>query len=270
VADEDDPVWQVRQHFQTALGRAPEPSEHFFWAKRLLECGDNAACIASAHAILSAPSIVQFSSASYQSDEGDARATLNIVRTGNTSVESSFTFNTVSDQGQVPCLKFVGGASFRCDYVQIAATYTFAPGETQKNIPVPLIDDTHVEGTETLQLRLRSVGDSTALGAIHTAVLSITDNDIEGNLGEPNPIFSTPFFVRIQYLDFLSREPEAGEPWSEVLNGCSDVNNNPACDRISVSAAFFRSQEFRLKGFYAFNHYRVAFDRRPAYESFLT
>jgi hypothetical protein len=73
----------------------------------------------------------------------------------------------------------------------------------------------------------------------------------------------------MQYLDFLAREPEAGEPWSAVLNKCSDVNNNPACDRNAVSQSFFGSPEFRLKGFYAFNFYRVAFDRRPSYEEII-
>jgi hypothetical protein len=43
------------------------------------------------------------------------------------------------------------------------------------------------------------------------------------------------------------------------------VNNNPACDRITVSQSFFGSPEFRLKGFYVFNFYRVAFNRRPDY-----
>jgi hypothetical protein len=49
------------------------------------------------------------------------------------------------------------------------------------------------------------------------------------------------------------------------LNNCSDVNNNPACDRLTVSAAFFGSPEFRLKGFYVFRFYRAAFNRLPAY-----
>src|SRR5205823_13464284 len=72
-------------------------------------------------------------------------------------------------------------------------------------------------------------------------------------------------FVRQQYLDFLSREPEAGEPWSNVLNNCSDVNNNPACDRILVSQSFFGSPEFQLKGFYVFRFYKLAFNRLPEY-----
>ncbi|MBA3322362.1 MAG: hypothetical protein H0T45_13085, partial [Pyrinomonadaceae bacterium] len=71
--------------------------------------------------------------------------------------------------------------------------------------------------------------------------------------------------------DFLSREPEeAGlNAWLGVLNGCPDMFTPPQtpsqCDRITVSAAFFQSPEFRLKGFFVFNFYRLAFDRLPEF-----
>ncbi|HEY0083894.1 MAG TPA: DUF4214 domain-containing protein, partial [Pyrinomonadaceae bacterium] len=95
------------------------------------------------------------------------------------------------------------------------------------------------------------------------ATLVILDNDTGQT---PNPIFTSSFFVRVNYLDFLSREPEAGEPWTAVLNNCSNVNNNPACDRITVSSAFLRSQEFGLKGLYIYLLYKSAFNRSPLYD----
>ncbi len=87
----------------------------------------------------------------------------------------------------------------------------------------------------------------------------------------PNPIDDPQFFVRQHYRDFLSREPEqAGlNAWLGVLNGCPDMFTPPQtpsqCDRITVSAAFFQSPEFRLKGFFVFNFYRLAFDRLPEF-----
>src|SRR6185295_17317601 len=74
-------------------------------------------------------------------------------------------------------------------------------------------------------------------------------------------------FVRQQYLDFLSRdaEPAGLNAWLAVLNGCSDINNNPACDRNTVSSSFFRSQEFQLKGFFVFKFYRLTLNRLPTY-----
>lgn len=83
-----------------------------------------------------------------------------------------------------------------------------------------------------------------------------------------NPIDQSPFFIRQHYLDFLNREPEpAGlDAWLRVLNSCPDLNNDPSCDRIMVSAAFFGSQEFQLKGVFAFHFYKLAFVRLPAYD----
>jgi hypothetical protein len=103
-------------------------------------------------------------------------------------------------------------------------------------------------------------------GAPSTATLVILDNDTGQTA---NPILTNSFFVRMNYLDFLSREPEAGEPWTAVLNNCSDVNNNPECDRITVSSAFFRSTEFQLKGLYTYLFYKSAFNRRPTYDEII-
>src|SRR6185436_1380258 len=134
-----------------------------------------------------------------------------------------------------------------------------------KTFIVPIIDDSYAEGNETFSVVLSNPIGAT-LGAPATATVSITDND---GANGPNPIFTTPFFVRLQYLDFLSREPEPGEPWSAVLNNCSDVNNNPLCDRLTVSAAFFGSPEFQLKGYFVYRFYKLAFNRLPLYSELI-
>jgi hypothetical protein len=86
---------------------------------------------------------------------------------------------------------------------------------------------------------------------------------------DPNPIDDPQFFVRQHYLDFLKREPEPDglAAWLRVLADC------PAADeecrhqaRLTVSAAFFGSPEFQLKGAYVFRFYKLAFGRLPAYE----
>jgi hypothetical protein len=225
------------------------------------------------------PALVEFGAANYTAGEGGGRATITVTRSGNTSGAISVDVATVDDPAAVPCnpeTKMPNGASYpqgkayaRCDYATSIETVTFAAGDTQpKTVAVPLIDDAHVEGTETVQIELRSPVNA-VLGALKTATLTINDNGDAA--GAANPINATPLFVRMQYLDFLSREPEVGEPWSGVLNGC--VNpfnldaNHPAalCDRLIVSKSFFESAEFRLKGLFAFTFYRVAFNRLPEY-----
>ncbi|MCA1634028.1 MAG: DUF4214 domain-containing protein [Acidobacteria bacterium] len=82
----------------------------------------------------------------------------------------------------------------------------------------------------------------------------------------PNPIDDAQFFVRQHYLDFLDREPEpAGfNDWVNTLNACPA--GDTACDRVRVSSAFFRSDEFHLKGYYVFRFYKAAFGTLPFYE----
>jgi len=208
------------------------------------------------------PNVLQFSAPTYQFGEGTGHATITVTRTGNTSGAITVNFQTVDDPASVPCATYNGTAYARCDYATTIDTLTFSAADTLKTITIPLIDDVHVEGPETLQIRLLNPTNA-QLGAQATATLTITDNGDAAAL--PNPVFTTPFFVRQQYLDFLSREPESGEPWSAVLNNCPNVNNNPDCDRLTVSKSFFRSPEFQLKGFFVYRFYGLSFGRLPLY-----
>ncbi len=219
-------------------------------------------------------STLQFSAANISAGEGSGHATVTVTRTGDTTGAAAIDYATVDDPAAVRCDDTTtkpGVAFARCDYATSIDTLNFAPGETSKTFDIPLIDDAHVEGAETVMLRLSNPNAAT-LGAQSTTTLTITDNDVTAGA---NPIFTTPFFVRQQYLDFLAREPEQGEPWSGVLNRCPDVNNldpnspSAGCDRILVSSSFFGSPEFRLKGYFVFLFYKVAFNRLPQYAEFI-
>ncbi|HEX8423549.1 MAG TPA: PQQ-dependent sugar dehydrogenase, partial [Pyrinomonadaceae bacterium] len=209
---------------------------------------------------------LQFNQGAYGFSEGAGHAAVIITRTGDKSGTVSVKFETVEVFADVSCAAANGTAYGRCDYSTTVETVTFAPGEESKEIRIPLVDDAHVEGNETAQLRLSNVNGVVALGAQSTATLTITDNDTTAGA---NPIFNTPFFVRMHYLDFLSREPEPSEPWTAILNNCPNVNNDTSCDRIRVSQSFFGAPEFRLKGLFVYNFYRVAFNRRPDYNEII-
>ncbi len=205
--------------------------------------------------------------------ETDGRATVHVTRAGDTSGPASVEYSTIDAAAAVRCdapntSGGIGAAYARCDYATTLDTLQFAPGETDKTFVISIIDDRHVEGTEEFQIRLDNPVGGT-LGPRTTASVRIFDNDFGTS---PNPIFDSPFFVRMQYLDFLSREPEAGEPWSGVLARCADVNNldpnsaSAGCDRLNVSAAFFGSPEFQLKGYFVYKFYKVSYGRLPAYD----
>ncbi len=86
-----------------------------------------------------------------------------------------------------------------------------------------------------------------------------------------NPIDETPFFVRQHYLDFLNREPDAAgfNAWVNLLNNCPNRLNDPSCDRVTVSAAFFGSPEFQARGAFAMRFYIASFGRLPTYREFI-
>ncbi len=75
------------------------------------------------------------------------------------------------------------------------------------------------------------------------------------------------FFVRQHYVDFLSREPdrEGFDAWVAVLNHCGDDAQCLVHARTEVSGAFFRSQEFQLKGYFVYRFYKAAFGRLPRF-----
>jgi hypothetical protein len=215
---------------------------------------------------LSGGSTIQLSSGVYSFPENGGSALITVTRSGDLSSPASVDYVTEDDPAEIRCDETVanqGKAFARCDYATTVDTLTFASGEFSKTFSIPLVDDAYAEGVETVGLRLsNAIGAN--LGTQTTAFLRIVDDNFTPGV---NPINSSPFFVRQQYLDFLSREPEqAGfDAWLSVLNACSDVNNNPACDRITVSSSFFRSTEFQLKGFFVFKFYRLTLNRLPTY-----
>jgi hypothetical protein len=138
-------------------------------------------------------------------------------------------------------------------------------------VRVPLVDDAYSEPAESVSLTLDGPSAGATLGAQRTATLRITSDDAAG---AANPLDGHPFFVRMQYLDFLSREPEAAglDAWLGVLARCPNSFNNDAasassnCDRNLVSSGFFRSAEFEAKGLYVFRFYRLTLGRLPRYD----
>ena len=118
--------------------------------------------------------------------------------------------------------------------------------------------DTAKWGDYTLRLR----SDAGELAYLSGAL----DIDPYTNFVEANPLQNNGFFVRQQYLDFLFREPDPNgfNSWLVVLARC-DASYSPDCDRVTVSASFFRSQEFQLKGYFVYRFYKLLLGRLPTY-----
>jgi hypothetical protein len=93
-----------------------------------------------------------------------------VIRQGITSGSSTVSFAVTA------------GTATADDATLVSGTVTFAAGETEKFISIPITDDTLDEPNETLTLTLSSPGAGTTLGQKATAVLTIVDDDIPGVL----------------------------------------------------------------------------------------
>jgi hypothetical protein len=81
------------------------------------------------------------------------------------------------------------------------------------------------------------------------------------NVTGANPLDTTEYFVRQQYLDFLGREPdEAGfNFWVNNIESCANDANCREGKRIDTSAAFFLSIESQQTGYLVYRAYQSAY-----------
>jgi uncharacterized protein (TIGR03437 family) len=77
----------------------------------------------------------------------------------------------------------------------------------------------------------------------------------------PNPIVTTDFFVRQQYLDFLNRQADADGLafWTNQISSCGTDQQCIEVKRVNVSAAFFLSIEFQQTGYLVYRSYKAAY-----------
>ncbi len=220
---------------------------------------------AALQALAPAQPSIQLDAASYGIVEGAGHASLTVNRSGNTSGAATIDYSTSDTSGLNACGNVTGAASSRCDYATTTGTLGFAAGETTKTIFIPLIDDALAEGAESLTVTLSNPSGA-GFGANTTATLTITDNETANGA---NPIDQTPFFVREHYIDFLGREPDAAglQGWQDILNNCG-TTVAPPCDRIEVSSAFFRSEEFQSRAYFTYRFYS-AVGKIPLYDEFM-
>ena len=207
---------------------------------------------------------VQFGAASYTVGEADVRVPLTVNRSGDSSGAATVNFATVDEVGLQKCDVNNGIASQRCDFEMTIGTLSWAAGDASpKSFSVPIIDDSYADGQEKFKVTLGPSSSGAVIGSPSVDV-TITDNDASTG---PNPIDGSPFFIRLQYLDFLNREPEPGgmQFYLNILNGCHPSDTE--CTKYSrgvVSANFFRSPEFQQKGSFVLYLYMITLGQRPA------
>jgi uncharacterized delta-60 repeat protein/uncharacterized repeat protein (TIGR01451 family) len=114
-----------------------------------------------------APGTFVFSAAVYTINESNAVATITVIRTnGNIGPVNV----TVQSSG--------GTATATVDYAPVSTVLAFADRQTVRTFTVPIIQDTIVEGTETVQLLLSNPSPGTFINQPNPATLQIVDDEV--------------------------------------------------------------------------------------------
>jgi len=120
-----------------------------------------------------------------------------------------------------------GTAVAGSDYLKEPISVQFLPGEVEKTITIPLVDDAVVEDVESLTLTLQNPKNGAGIGPQATATLKVLDNDgaaiIESRpsvAGSPLPIDSVDVFLppggEVLLEVTVTVPAEGGEPVTSV------------------------------------------------------
>jgi hypothetical protein len=119
------------------------------------------------------PGKIQFSASSYSVNESAGTITISATRTGGSSGAVSVSYSVTS-----------GTATAGLDFTAVTGTLTWADGDTSsKTFTVPILDDSLVEGNETVTLTLSNPTGGATLGTPSNATLTIVDNDVPPSFG---------------------------------------------------------------------------------------
>jgi aldose sugar dehydrogenase len=109
---------------------------------------------------------MQFSATGYVVNENAGSVVVNVTRSGDTANASTINYATTN-----------GSATQPSDYTSTSGTLEFASGESVKTFVVPIIDDSLIEGNETLNVVLSSPGAGSVEGSPFTSTITILDDD---------------------------------------------------------------------------------------------
>jgi hypothetical protein len=112
------------------------------------------------------PWYVQFSDVNYSVSEDGGFAEITLVRA------------TGSSEGVVVFYTQNGTATAGLDYASTRTLVRFAADETERSVFIPILDDTLIEGTETVNLFLRNPAGGSARGEVTAATLAILNDEL--------------------------------------------------------------------------------------------
>jgi sugar lactone lactonase YvrE len=157
-------------HSRKSIGRSP-------W-RSIFVCAAAALLFSGGAAFAVPPTKILFTSATYSVSENAGNAIVNVRRNGNTNGSSSVQYQT-SD----------GTAIAGSNYTETHGDLTFGVGETNKNITIPIIDDTFFNGDKTFTVTLSNPSGAT-LSSPSTATVTIVESDTLSCVTAPSGLIS--------------------------------------------------------------------------------
>ena len=115
--------------------------------------------------------VVQLSSAAYSVGEDAGQVTITVTRTGGLSAGPTVDYST-SD----------GSASAGTDYTATSGTVTFGLGESTRTFAVPILANTVFGSDRAFNVSLANAQGGATLGSPATAVVTITEDDLAGQV----------------------------------------------------------------------------------------
>ncbi len=122
-----------------------------------------------------APGTFVFNQAVYTVNESNAVARVTVIRTNGNQGAVSVSIQTSG-----------GTATPTVDYTPVSTVLNFPSGVTVRTIDIPILQDTIVEGTETVGLLLSSQTGGTSIGTPGTALLQIIDDEVAVGFSSAN------------------------------------------------------------------------------------
>ncbi|MBD2682246.1 MULTISPECIES: PA14 domain-containing protein [Nostoc] len=124
------------------------------------------------------PTTITLSTSPTSVNEGDGNVTVSVLRSGDLSGTSSIQYATLSNTA-------TAGDDYANGGEEIGGTLTFAPGESSKQIVIPIFDDLLAESDENFSVAIDQPEGAT-LGIQRTLGITIKDNDSQGlNFTQP-------------------------------------------------------------------------------------
>ncbi|NVJ60395.1 MAG: S8 family serine peptidase [Gammaproteobacteria bacterium] len=113
------------------------------------------------------------SNSQYTFDENGTGLSVTINRVNGSYGEASVSISTAN-----------GTATSGSDYTPFSQTFTFADGETSKQVTISLVDDSTFEGNETFTVTLSNPSNRSVIDSPASATITIRENDAEPGDGD--------------------------------------------------------------------------------------